>query len=91
MNKPRIALLLLATVLSNASFAEGFYGSVKIQSVQQDLANSLLTSPRVSHRVASPDSNKDVGGSLALGFGTKDHWRLETENSITKDSNVKST
>jgi len=90
MNKPRIALLLLATVLSNASFAEGFYGSVKIQSVQQDLANSLLTSPRVSHRVASPDSNKDVGGSLALGFGFKDNWRLETEYSIKQDSEFKS-
>ncbi|MHC8403270.1 outer membrane protein [Pseudomonas sp. MDT1-17] len=90
MSKPSLSLLLLAAVFSNVSQAEGLYGSVKIQSAQQDLESALLTSPRVSNRVASPDSNKDVGGSVALGYGFKGNWRLEAEYSIKQDSEFKS-
>ncbi|MFJ7798260.1 outer membrane protein [Pseudomonas sp. NPDC096950] len=90
MNKTTLSLLLLAVAFSNVSHAEGPYGSVKLQSVQQDLGNSLLTSPRVSHRIVSPDSNKDVGGSVALGYGFKGDWRLEAEYSIKQDSEFKS-
>ena len=90
MNKTTLSLLLLAAGFSHLSHAEGLYGSVKLQSVQQDLGNSLLTSPRVSHQVVSPDSNKDVGGSVALGYGFKGDWRLEAEYSIRQDSEFKS-
>jgi outer membrane immunogenic protein len=90
MKNPGLPLLLLAAAFSNVSHAEGLYGSVKIQSVQQDLESALLTSPRVNNRVASPDTNKDVGGSVALGYGFKGDWRLEAEYSIKQDSEFKS-
>lgn len=90
MNKPSLTVLLLAAAFSNVSPAEGLYGSVKIQSAQQDLGNALLTSPRVSHRVAAPDTHQDIGGSVALGFGFTGDWRLEAEYSIKQDAEFKS-
>jgi opacity protein-like surface antigen len=90
MNKTTLSVLLMAAAFSHLSHAEGLYGSIKIQSAQQDLSNSLLTSPRVTHRVISPDSNKDTGGSVALGYGITGDWRLETEYSIKQDSEFKS-
>jgi opacity protein-like surface antigen len=90
MNKPSFSLLFLAAAFSQVTHAEGMYGSIKIQSVQQDLASALLTSPRVSNRVVSPNSNKDVGGSIALGYGFNGGWRLESEYTIKQDSEFKS-
>ncbi|MGL6242175.1 outer membrane protein [Pseudomonas sp.] len=90
MNKPNLSLLILAAAFSHVSHAEGLYGSIKIQSVQQDLADALLTSPRVSNRIISPDSNKDVGGSIAFGYGFNGGWRLESEYTIKQDSEFKS-
>lgn len=90
MNKSSLSLLLLAAAFSNLSHAEGLYGSVKIQSAQQDLSSALLTSPRVSHRVVSPDSNQNIGGSLALGYAFKGNWRLEGEYTLKNNSEFKS-
>jgi opacity protein-like surface antigen len=90
MNKPSLSLLLLAAAISPLSHAEGLYGSVKLLGAQQDLSNSLLTSPRVSHRVGNPDSNKGLGGSVALGYGFKGDWRLEGEYTLKQDSDFKS-
>ncbi|MBK5551604.1 porin family protein [Pseudomonas sp. TH03] len=90
MNKSSLSLLLLAAAFSNLSHAEGLYGSVKIQSAQQDLSSALLTSPRVSHRVVSPDSSKNVGGALAVGYAFKGDWRLEGEYTLKNDSEFKS-
>jgi outer membrane immunogenic protein len=90
MNKSSLSLLLLVAAFSNLSYAEGLYGSVKIQSAQQDLSSALLTSPRVSNRVVSPDSNKNVGGALAVGYAFKSDWRLEGEYTLKNDSEFKS-
>lgn len=89
MKKPVLSLFLLAA-FSHVSHADGLYGSIKIKSVEQDLSNALLTSPRVNSRVVSPKSNKDVGGSVALGYGFNGNWRLEGEYSIKQDSQFKS-
>jgi opacity protein-like surface antigen len=89
MKKPVLSLLLLAAY-SHVSHAEGLYGSIKIQSVQQDLAGALLTSPRVNNRIVSPERNKDVGGSVALGYEFIGGWRLESEYTIKQDSEFKS-
>lgn len=90
MNKPCLSLLLVTAAFSNISHAEGLYGSIKILSVQQDLENALLTSPRVHSRVVSPNSNKDVGGSVAIGYGLKGDWRLEAEYTLKQDAQFKS-
>ncbi|MFL1514840.1 outer membrane protein [Pseudomonas prosekii] len=90
MKKTKLSVLLLAAAFTHLANAEGLYGSLKIQSVEQNLESALLTSPRVSHRVVSPDSQKDVGGSLAVGYGFKGDWRLEGEYSIKQDSQFKS-
>ncbi|WP_434561709.1 outer membrane protein [Pseudomonas sp. R1-6] len=90
MNKPCLSLLLITAALSTTSHAEGLYGSIKILSVQQDLSDALLTSPRVNNRVVSPTSSKDVGGSVAVGYGFEGNWRLETEYSLKQNSEFKS-
>jgi outer membrane immunogenic protein len=89
MKTPAFALLFLAA-FSHVAHAEGLYGSLKIHSVQQDLSSALLTSPRVSNRVVSPDSQKDVSGSVAIGYGFNGGWRLESEYTIKQDSQFKS-
>lgn len=89
MKKTLLPLLLLC-VASQVSHAEGLYGSIKILSAQQDLADALLTSPRVSNRIVSPGSSTDIGGSVAIGYGFKNDWRLETEYTLKQDSEFKS-
>ncbi|MFS2097112.1 outer membrane protein [Pseudomonas sp. Pseusp11] len=90
MKKTAFSLLLLTATFCQISQADGLYGSIKIQSAQQDLSSALLTSPRVNNRVISPDSNKNITGSVALGYGFKGDWRLEGEYTIKQDSEFKS-
>lgn len=70
--------------------ADGFYGSIKLQESRQNLSSALLTSPRVDHRVVSPDVSKETTGALALGYAFDGGWRLETEYNIKTDSQFKS-
>lgn len=90
MKKTGLSVLLVAAAFSQVSHAEGLYGSLKIQSAQQDLSDALLTSPRVNNRIVSPDSNKEVTGSVALGYAFNGGWRLESEYTIKQDSEFKS-
>jgi opacity protein-like surface antigen len=89
MKKTLFSLLILS-MASQLAHAEGLYGSIKILSAQQDLSDALLTSPRVNSRVVSPDSNKDVNGSIAIGYVFNRGWRLESEYTIKQDSEFKS-
>ncbi len=83
-------LLLLAAIATPYAQAEGWYGSAKLNSARQNLSSSLLTSPRVTHRIEAPDSAKAFTGSFAVGYAFADGWRLEgeytTKNSSTFDS-----
>jgi opacity protein-like surface antigen len=90
MRKIPSAFLLLTAVCAHSAYAEGLYGSIKIQSAQQNLSSALLTSPRVDNRVVNPDTNKEFTGSLALGYAFTGGWRVEGEYSIKNDSEFKS-
>lgn len=87
MQKLSFALLLAATA-SPATQAEGWYGSAKLNSARQDLANALLTSPRVTARVDGPNSqnvHRPLRGRLRSGS-----WRLEGEYTLPGNSTFKS-
>ncbi|WP_357432371.1 outer membrane beta-barrel protein, partial [Micromonospora sp. NPDC049679] len=82
--------LILAAIAAPYAQAEGWYGSAKLNSARQNLSSSLLTSPRVTHRVEAPDSSKTFTGSFAVGYALADGWRLEGEYTTPSHSNFKS-
>ena len=82
--------LLLAAVATPYAQAESWYGSAKLNSARQNLSSSLLTSPRVTHRVEAPDSSKTFTGSFAVGYAFADGWRLEGEYTMPSHSTFKS-
>lgn len=89
MQKLAYALLISSFAISGAQ-AESWYGSAKLNSARQNLSSSLLTSPRVTDQVETPDSSKTFTGSFALGYAFNEGWRLEgeytTRSSSTFDS-----
>lgn len=85
MKKMFLALTLCALSMPKA-YAEGWYASAKLNSSHQKLSNALLTSPRVTDRIANPDSNKQFSGSFALGYAFTDGWRLEGEYTTRTDN-----
>ena len=89
MQKLSFALLLAATA-SPTTQAEGWYGSAKLNSARQDLANALLTSPRVTARVDGPNNAKTFTGSFAAGYALREGWRLEGEYTLPGNSTFKS-
>jgi len=89
MQKLFFALLLAATA-SPTTQAEGWYGSAKLNSARQDLANALLTSPRVTARVDGPNNAKTFTGSFAAGYTLREGWRLEGEYTLPGNSTFKS-
>jgi opacity protein-like surface antigen len=84
------SLAAIPAFFLSTAYAEGFYGSVKLQEARQDLSSALLTSPRVDHRIVSPDVSKETTGAVALGYAFDGGWRLETEYNIKTDSEFKS-
>lgn len=80
------SLLLLAAVATPFAQAEGWYGSAKLNSARQNLSSSLLTSPRVTHRVEAPDNEKAFTGSFAVGYAFTNGWRLEGEYTTPSNS-----
>lgn len=84
------SLAAIPAFFLSTAYAEGFYGSVKLQEARQDLSSALLTSPRVDHRIVSPDVSKETTGAVALGYAFEGGWRLETEYNIKTDSEFKS-
>ncbi|MHA6578363.1 outer membrane protein [Pseudomonas yamanorum] len=89
MQKLSCALLFAAIVTPYAQ-AEGWYGSAKLNSARQNLSSSLLTSPRVTHRVEAPDNSKTFTRSFAVGYALADGWRVEGEYTMPSQSNYKS-
>lgn len=77
---------VLGALLSTPVMADNFYGALRLQSADQKLNSADLTSPRVDQRISSPSRDADLGGSLAIGYGFADGWRLEGEYTIKKDS-----
>lgn len=81
---------LLSAAAAPCAQAESWYGSTKLNSTRQNLSSALLTSPRVTERVAAPDSSKSVVGSFAVGYAFADGWRLEGEYTMPNTSTFKS-
>lgn len=79
--------LLFASILSGTAQAESWYGSAKLNSARQNLSSPLLTSPRVTERIANPDKNQAFTGSFAVGYAFTDGWRLEGEYTTKSDAN----
>lgn len=77
---------LLGALISAPAVADDFYGALRLQSADQRLARADLTSPRVDHRISSPERDSDLSGSMAIGYAFNDGWRLEGEYTIQKDS-----
>ncbi|TLG90310.1 porin family protein [Pseudomonas edaphica] len=69
------------------AYAEGWYGSAKLNNARQNLSSPLLTSPRVVERVANPDSTKTFTGSFSVGYAFTEGWRLEGEYTTKSDAN----
>lgn len=84
------AVLLLVAIAVPYAQAEGWYDSAKLNSARQNLSSSLLTSPRVTHQVEAPDSNKAFTGSFAAGYAFTNGWRLEGEYTTPNRSNFDS-
>lgn len=82
--------LLLAAITTTSAQAESWYGSAKFNSARQNLASSLLTSPRVSERVEAPDSSKTFTSSFSVGYAFAEGWRLEGEYTMPSNSTFKS-
>lgn len=82
--------LLLAAITTTSAQAEAWYGSAKFNSSRQNLASSLLTSPRVAERVDAPDSAKTVTSSFSVGYAFMEGWRLEGEYTMPSNATFKS-
>lgn len=82
--------LLLAAITTTSAQAESWYGSAKFNSARQNLASSMLTSPRVSERVEAPDSSKTFTSSFSVGYAFAEGWRLEGEYTMPSNSTFKS-
>jgi opacity protein-like surface antigen len=82
--------LLLAALAAPYAQADNWYGSAKLNNTRQNLSSALLTSPRVTERVAAPDSAKTMVGSFAVGYAFDDGWRLEGEYTMPNSSTFKS-
>ncbi|MGV8916696.1 MAG: outer membrane protein [Pseudomonas sp.] len=79
MKKTLLIAAILPAMLTATAYADGFYGSVKMQHALQSLSGSSLTTPGADHRTANPKPNNDMSGSLALGYAFDGGWRLEGE------------
>lgn len=82
--------ILLATFATAHAQAENWYGSAKLNNARQNLASSLLTSPRVTEQVQAPDSTKSLVASFAVGYAFTNGWRVEGEYTMPNSSSFKS-
>ncbi|HEX7814279.1 outer membrane protein [Dyella sp.] len=79
----RIVALGLGMLFSVPVVAqEGFYVSGKLLGVQRPMTDMTLTSPRVSHRVTSPQDARRFNGSLAAGMTFAKAYRAELEYTL---------
>ncbi len=84
------SILLLTTTSTAFASTNGIYTAIKLQHVEQTMSSALLTSPRVSNRVADPDRQTSFSGALAVGYAFEGDWRLEGEYTTRNQGNFKS-